>query len=335
MQFIPFLLVFHITGRCNLECEYCYANKYSKYDDISLDKIKDLLNQAKSLGTRNVIFSGGEPLLHPNIFEILEYAHNLSFMNHITSNGTLINDSNANKLKKYETDLTISLDGSSSKINDSIRGEGTFKKGINAVKILKKNDIYTSLRMTLMKSNMNDVENYLNLAIDYNVDRCIIERITLINDSKSNSELSFKDLLKIFEIMDEYSNIDGFTVGSNDPLWLIYKNNLDDFLEKDYICGGCTAGVAALCINQDLTVFPCPRLQLNSGDLKVNSLQEIWENSSVFKNLRNRDLFENCFHCKYKVLCGGCRGAAYSNGSYLGEDPQCWMFKDEMCNESY
>ena len=77
MEFTPFLLVFHITGRCNLNCGYCYASKYSKYDDLSLEIIKNILNQAVDLGTKNVIFSGGEPLLHSEIYKILEYSHNL------------------------------------------------------------------------------------------------------------------------------------------------------------------------------------------------------------------------------------------------------------------
>ena len=76
MEFTPFLLVFHITGRCNLNCSYCYASKYSKYGDLSLEKVKEILNQAKDLGTKNIIFSGGEPLLHSEIFKILEYSNN-------------------------------------------------------------------------------------------------------------------------------------------------------------------------------------------------------------------------------------------------------------------
>lgn len=334
MEFIPFLIVFHITGNCNLNCDYCYANKYSTFGNLPLEKIKEILCQAKDLGARNIIFSGGEPLLHPNIFEILEYSHGLSLVNHITTNGTLINKNNAKLLKKYDVDLTISLDGSNKEINDAIRGK-TFDKAINSIKYLKENNVYTSLRMTLMKNNINDVKSYLDLALELGVDRCIVERMTLTNKSEKSLEPSFKDVLKAFKIMNQYSNIKNFRVGSNDPLWLVYNNVLDKFLEKDYLCGGCTAGVSALCINQDLTVSPCPRLQVNSGDLKNTSLRDIWVNSKVFKDLRNRELFENCSLCIYKNLCGGCRGASYSHGSYLGEDPHCWMFKDEVCNDSY
>ncbi|KZX10505.1 antilisterial bacteriocin subtilosin biosynthesis protein AlbA [Methanobrevibacter oralis] len=335
MEFTPFLLVFHITGRCNLNCGYCYASKYSKYDDLSLEIIKNILNQAVDLGTKNVIFSGGEPLLHSEIYKILEYSHNLSLTNHITSNGTTITENTIKKLKKYNVDVTISVDGSCKKINDSIRGKGTFDKSIKAIQNLKKNGIYTSLRMTLMKNNYYDVKNYLDLALNNNVDRCIIERVTPINKNENYNQLTFKDIINVFKLMKSYSDETGLNVGSNDPLWLIFSENLEAYLNKTHICGGCTAGTSALCINQDLSVFPCPRLQINSGNLNRLTLKEIWEKSIIFKNLRNRNLIENCIDCKYKYLCGGCRGAAHSNGYYLGNDPQCWMFKDEMCNESY
>lgn len=335
MKFTPFLLVFHITGQCNLNCNYCYANKYSKYRDLSLEKIKNILSQAKNLGTKNVIFSGGEPLLHSNIFKILEYSHNLNLTNHITSNGTIMNKDIIKILKKYNIDMTISIDGPCKEINDIIRGHGTFNKAIKTIQDLKENNIYTSLRMTLMKNNYNDVKNYLDLALKYDVDRCIIERVTPINNNENADILTFKDMLNVFNLMKSYSLETGLNVGSNDPLWLIYSEKLNAFLDKNHVCGGCTAGISALCINQDLSVFSCPRLQVESGNLNEMTLKEIWENSIVFKNLRNRNIIENCMDCKYKYLCGGCRGAAHSNGFYLGNDPQCWMFNDEMCNESY
>lgn len=165
MQYIPFLLVFHITGRCNLSCAYCYANSYVK-EDVKLVDAKDVLSQAKNLGSRHVIFTGGESLIHPNFQEIMEYAHELAFDIHLTSNGTLINKKWADELKSMDVKVTISLDGSFPEINDALRGDGTFKKALNAIKILVNHDIYTSMRMTLVKDNVSDVSNYLELAMD-------------------------------------------------------------------------------------------------------------------------------------------------------------------------
>lgn len=138
-------------------------------------------------------------------------------------------------------------------------------------------------------------------------------------------EPSIEDIIVAFKVMSEYQNIDGFLVGSNDPLWLVFKGKeIVKHLNKNYLCGGCTAGVTAISINPNLTVTPCPRLSVNAGDLKKDSLETIWKESVVFKNLRNRDLFEGCASCRFKYVCGGCRGSALAHGSYLGKDPHCW-----------
>jgi len=325
MEYVPFLLVFHITGRCNLQCAYCYASSYNR-TDLKIEEIQDVLSQAAKLGTRHVILSGGEPLLHPDFYEIAEYAKKLGLKVHITSNGTMIDEIAAEKLRSLDVNVTISLDGSCAEVNDPLRGDGTFSLAINSIDNLVNSGVYTSIRMTLVKQNASDVRNYIELAIKHNVNRCIIERVTGITGIPQSMELepSIADVLQSFKIMSEY-RAKGFNVGSNDPLWLLFRKDLlEKYANKTHICGGCTAGVAAITVNPDLSVTPCPRLPIKVGNLREDSLENIWHNSDVLQNLRNRDLFDGCSSCKYKYICGGCRGAAYAHGSYLGKDPHCW-----------
>ena len=98
MVYTPFLLVFHITGRCNLQCAYCYASAYDR-TDLKIEVVQDVLSQAAELGTRHVILSGGEPLLHPAFYEFAEYANKLPLKVHMTSNGTMIDTIAAENLK--------------------------------------------------------------------------------------------------------------------------------------------------------------------------------------------------------------------------------------------
>ncbi|MDI9614584.1 radical SAM protein [Methanothermobacter sp.] len=327
MEYIPFLLVFHITGHCNLKCCYCYANRY-KREHVDFDAIKDVLRQSKELGSRHVIFSGGEPLIHPEFHEILEYASELQLGIHITSNGTLLDNETTVKLKSVDAKVTISLDGAFPEINDPLRGPGTFKMAVSAIENLVDNGVYTSMRMTLLKSNLFNVRDYIELAIEKGVNRCIIERMTLSNYNKrelANLEITKEDLFHTFKILYDYKDLKCLRIGSNDPLWLIFCRK--NYIDKDNICGGCTAGVAAVSINPDLTVSPCPRLDIICGSLKDHSLKSLWKKSEVFRNLRNRNLFEGCNSCQFKNLCGGCRGAAHAHGFYLGRDPQCWRLE--------
>ncbi|BDZ68072.1 radical SAM protein [Methanobacterium ferruginis] len=240
MSYTPFLLVFHITGKCNLNCVYCYADSYEN-ENMKLEDAKDVLNQAENLGSKHVIFTGGESFIHPNFQEIMEYAHELAFDIHITSNGSLINKKWADKLKSMDVKVTISLDGSSSGINDPLRGDGTFEMALNAIKTLVNYDIYTSMRMTLVKDNVSDVSNYLEFAIDNGVNRCIIERMTLMENMPESKilEPSIEDVVAVFKVMSEYQNIDDLLVGTNDPLWLVFREKeITKHLNKDYLCGG-------------------------------------------------------------------------------------------------
>ncbi|WBF09012.1 radical SAM protein [Methanothermobacter thermautotrophicus] len=122
---------------------------------------KRCFRTGKKIGSKNIIFSGGEPLLHPKFYKSLEYGFNRGFEIPVTSNGTFIDEECVNKLKSVDAKVTISIDGSSPKINDSLRGAGTFKKAINAVESLVDSNIYTSMRMTLLKSNLGDLRNYI------------------------------------------------------------------------------------------------------------------------------------------------------------------------------
>ena len=202
MEYTPFLLVFHITGRCNLQCVYCYASSYDRAD-LKIEEVQDVLSQAARLGTRHVILSGGEPLLHPDFYEIAEYAKELRLKVHITSNGTMIDEIAAEKLRSLDVNVTISLDGSCAEVNDPLRGEGTFRLAINSIDNLINSCVYTSMRMTLVKQNVNDVRNYIELAIQHNANRCIIERVTGIIEIPQSMELepSSTDVFRSFKIM--------------------------------------------------------------------------------------------------------------------------------------
>ncbi|MEX2704998.1 MAG: radical SAM protein [Candidatus Freyrarchaeum guaymaensis] len=324
MVYTPFLLVFHITGRCNLRCAYCYASPYERID-LTFEEAENVLSQAAGLGTKHVILSGGEALLHPDFYRIAERVNELGMRVHLTSNGTLIDDTVAEKLKSLDAFVTISLDGSRPEVNDPLRGIGTFSSAISAIDTLIKCGVPTSMRMTLVRQNVDDVRNYLDLAIEHNVDRCIIERVTAIREVQQSYALepTSLEVCGVFETMAEYA--DRLNVGSNDPLWVLFRRDiLEKYRNKKHICGGCTAGVASITVLPDLVVTPCPRLPIAVGNLREDSLEDVWLGSEVLQNLRKRELFDGCSSCEYKYLCGGCRGAAYAHGSYLGKDPQCW-----------
>jgi radical SAM protein with 4Fe4S-binding SPASM domain len=245
----------------------------------------------------------------------------------ILTNGTLINSTIVNKLKEYSklSEIQISIDGSTAKIHDKIRGDGSFAKAINSIKILKKHGFFISIMFTLHKKNREEAIPMLELAENLAVDAITIERITPMNKNdikkfylppKELHEIYNKIYKKKLEI-EERSKL---KVRVSRPLWTLIDGTIGGF---------CPAGLTCLAILYDGTVLPCRRLEIPIGNILKDGLFKIWYTSSVLWRLRNKkNLMGNCNNCRYLYSCGGCRAIAYTvNGDYMAEDPQCWLIE--------
>jgi radical SAM protein with 4Fe4S-binding SPASM domain len=122
----------------------------------------------------------------------------------------------------------------------------------------------------------------------------------------------------------------GIETNSTDPLSIFLKEKtLNSYSKKELterICGGCTAGVAALTVSYDGEVYPCPKLEISCGNIRSSDLLDIWMGSDVLNSLRFRKLKGACGVCGWKNLCGGCRAVAHAlTGDFLSEDPTCFI----------
>ncbi|MGQ9712283.1 MAG: radical SAM protein [Desulfotomaculales bacterium] len=124
----PLVVTIELTNECNLKCRHCYASAGEKLDnELSLDEIKQLLGEISQLGTMEVEFSGGEPLLRPDLFEMIEYAEGLDFSVVLITNGTLVDREVASTLGNLGLKhVQVSLDGLKENHN-YLRGDGTYE----------------------------------------------------------------------------------------------------------------------------------------------------------------------------------------------------------------
>jgi len=94
---------------------------------------------------------------------------------------------------------------------------------------------------------------------------------------------------------------------------------------------GCAAGRGFVYVKANGDVWPCPFVEVKAGNVREDSFARIWRDSKVFRDLRNREqtLKGNCGECKYRTICGGCRGRAMAyTGDYLAEDPSCFLSRE-------
>ena len=133
-------LTWQITGRCNLSCAHCLAGGGSRQDELHMDEIKDFLDDLAKMKVFYINAGGGEPLLHPRFFEIVDYADEKGIYVQFSTNGTLIDSALAGEIAARGLRVQVSLDGWQPSVNDPIRGAGTFQEAVEALRCLKRKE---------------------------------------------------------------------------------------------------------------------------------------------------------------------------------------------------
>ena len=334
-----FHLQWHITERCNFKCKHCYTEK--PMNELSTDELFLILDQYIEMikrwkmdinnRPRLLSISGGEPLLRKDIFELLEAINeNKDMFTNVVlmSNGSTITDNVIKKLKDLGIpQIQISLDGLE-KNNDKIRGNGNFKKAVKGMKRLVEERIPVGISMTVHKGNVNDIEGLISFCRDIGVKSLGVSRLVPIGRGKDLRILDpletkefYKKLINLKDIWKERGVY--IHTHCSDPLWFIE--------DPGHQTHGCSVGYDSFSILPNGDVVPCRRLPIKVGNVLENTLFDIWYNSKILWDLRNREMInETCKKCELFEKCYG--GAKCIANGYFGSpfapDPQCWkMFK--------
>ncbi|MEM0085263.1 MAG: radical SAM protein [Candidatus Methanomethylicia archaeon] len=331
----PFLVVWNFTNMCNLNCKHCYQNaKTVLKNELTLEEKINVLKQFEEAGVAAIAFSGGEPLIHPHFFKIAEEAVRRGFYTAIATNGTIITDEIARKIKNIGINyVEISLDSIDPVKHDNFRGvRGAWEKTINGILNCVKNDIFTGIAVTTLKMNYKECRKIIEFAKNIGVKRVIFfnfipvgrgEEI-LIEDLNPWEREEF--LSTLYEAMRDY----GIEVLSTAPQYariVIQKshgicisplhfyagppvgglNYLAEFI------GGCGAGRLYCALEPNGDVTPCvfiPNIVL--GNIRNKKFKEIWNNTPILLAFQNKDILkDNCGKCGFRYICGGCRARAY------------------------
>ena len=329
-----FYIQWHITNLCNLRCKHCYQDDFSKKNDLDwqgLQRISDnLLATLEEWDKTGCIhLTGGEPLLKPELFNLLDDLDQRSTVEElgIITNGLLIDQEMTKRLSRFSKlrKIKISLDGGTAETNDTIRQRGAFEKVMQNLPLLKETGRFEILFMiTIMKSNFRSLPSLFRLCQDLGVNGLIIERFIPLGRGKGiigevlNKE-EWKEMIGML--------LDFFPTDEEEHPFLPYQAFQVSFNgEKPELFGApCVIGVDGLCIMPEGTVFPCRRFPVSLGNVVSESLRQIWEKSELLEKLRRKEnLRGKCGSCDLKD-CRGCRSLAFAlTGNDLEEDPHCW-----------
>ena len=319
-----------INNECNLNCKHCRVSEKNDNEKLSLKEAKSLLAECWYNGITMLNLSGGEPFLRDDIFEILDYAEKFEDIV-ITTNGTLLNEEKCKKLSTYKNiKLSISLDGLEETHDKFRRKKGAFKKVIDILSVLNKNNIKYAIKYTLSKETAKDAIELLNLvakmgAKEFNVRRVIVagnanKDMVLSNDEYKNI---IRELIRNCRKLNvKFRTGDPLLIPIFSEIWGIDIKN--DDLSKIY--AGCQAGDDIIYIDYKGNVGACSYIPKFADNIKDKPLDEILKNNKLFIDLREykNKLEGKCNKCTYKMICGGCRASALAlKKSLFAEDPLC------------
>ncbi|MFZ0034078.1 MAG: radical SAM protein, partial [Sedimentisphaerales bacterium] len=315
--------VYNCTSRCNLNCLHCYSNSTSDLssDQLSTTEAKQLLHQLAEVNCPVVLFTGGEPLLRNDLFDLLAEAKQLSLRTVISTNGTLIDSAVAKKLAGLGVSYVgISIDGDEQFHDDFRQSTGCFKAALKGVENCQKAGLKTGLRFTITLQNADKIPVVFDIAASANVHRiCFYHLVKAGRAKKLNSRILTPQqtrqavdaiIEKTGELVQKKLVDEVLTVGNHaDGPYLLLKMTKEKnhrFEKAGQLLlanGGNKIGEKIASVGWDGSVYPDQFWRNYSlGNVKNQTFKEIWNNPDepVLNKLRNKSEFadKRCLRCK-------------------------------------
>ena len=315
------IIAWELTAACNLSCRYCRASASHEPDqgELDTDEAKRFVESIAPLKPM-LILSGGEPLLRPDLFQIIRLAVSLGIRVSLASNGTLITSGLAEEIADSGVSrVSISLDGADAAMHDHGRGQGSFERSIRGIENLR-GRVDFQINFTVTQKNQSELIRIFDLA--EKLGAAALHIFFLVPTGRGREE-------------------DVITPVRQEEMLRQIEGEMDRrTLEVQVTCapqyarlkrpghgrgsGGCLAGRGFVFVSRKGEVYPCGYLPLRVGSIREKNFIEIWENSPELQALREGRLKGKCGRCEFSRSCGGCRARAYAlTGDYLQSDPSC------------
>jgi len=354
------VVVWNMTRRCNLKCVHCYARSEDiSYDnELTHDQSIAMIDDLAEFGVPVLLFSGGEPLVHPRLVEYAQYAVSKGMRAVISTNGTLITKEKAQTLKDIGLSYVgISLDGLES-THDMFRGvPGSFRRAMAAIENCQAAGIKVGLRFTINKRNVKDIPGIFDLLEEKNIPRACFYHLVY---SGRGSEIAKEDLTheetrQVLDlIMDrtkdlhdrdkpkEILTVDNHADGPYLYLRMLREDprRAAEVLELLEMNEGNNSGRGIGCISWDGEVHPDQFWREKSlGNIKDRPFSQIWtdESNDFLMKLKDKKnhVKGRCAQCRWLSVCAGnFRARAESVASDPWDaDPACYLTDDEIRKE--
>lgn len=321
------LVSWNTTNQCNMFCDHCYRDAGIKAaDELSTDEARQMIREIKKAGFRIMIFSGGEPLMRPDIYELGEFATGLGLRAVMGTNGSLITPEVARKIKEAGFMAAgVSLDSLDPAKNDAFRKlKNAYQLTVAGMKNLKDAGLPFQIHTTVMDWNVNELEAITDFAVE--IGAMAHHVFFLVPTGRAvnieTEALRVAEYEKtIARLMNKQKQVKIEIKPTCAPQFMRIADQKGISLR---FSRGCLAGISYCIISPVGKVQPCAYMDMPLGNVRELPFDKIWRENEVLQKLRTMDYQGKCGRCDYKDRCGGCRARAnYYNGDYMAEDTWC------------
>jgi radical SAM protein with 4Fe4S-binding SPASM domain len=331
----PSMVIWETTRACDLACKSCPngANPYVNPTELTTDEGLRLLDQIREFGMPLLVFSGGDPIKRPDLTSLLRRSVALGLPTHISPSATsLLTRQTILGFKEIGVRrMAIGLDGPNTWSHDSFRGvTGAYDRAIDALEDARVIGLETEVQTTLTRRNMHSLDQIAEIAATVDARAWTLFFPLVTARTPMGDDLIPAEYEDVFEQISRISRWAPFDVKTNEAAH--YHRFLADRTRAAGIANAeawrqseISDGRGCLFISHTGEIQPSAFLPLSAGNVRRDSLVEVYRNSSLFRILRDYPGREGkCGLCEYTKLCGGSRARAYAaSGDYLGEDPGC------------
>jgi radical SAM protein with 4Fe4S-binding SPASM domain len=328
----PRTIFWEVTSRCNLQCLHCVVSAgEGAAHDLSTRRSLELIDEWAANGVQEITFSGGEPLLREDLFELAVAAREKNLTISMATNGTLMTSDVARRCKALGFDVQISLDGSTAEIYGAVRGhKEAFADVMNGIRNTLSAGINLTVGTVLTKNNVDDIPELLKL-----VERCGIPYFRLIpfipsgrGQQNRDLELDPLQVKKVSEELVAQRDLWPFTILPVE-FELTFSAPSGASLDRSRAseCGGATHYCT---VTPSGAVLPCHYFEgVVTHSVRNSSFMEIWRNSrflNYFRSIEIGDITGYCHDCQWLADCrGGCKAANFSYRDPFQSNRHCWV----------
>ncbi|WP_144553603.1 TIGR04053 family radical SAM/SPASM domain-containing protein [Bacillus sp. X1(2014)] len=351
----PFIVIWELTRACQLKCLHCRADAQYRRDprELSFEEGKNLIDQIYEMNNPMLVFTGGDPLMREDVFEIAKYAVEKGVRVSMTPSATPNVTKEAIE-KAKEVGLArwaFSIDGPKAEIHDHFRGTaGSFDLTMEKIKYLHEVGLPIQINTVISRYNIDYLNEMAKMVEDLG---CVLWSVFFLVPTGRGQEsdmISPVQHEKVFRWLYDLSKRVSFDIKTTEAMHyrrVVIQKKMREAKETtdeiEYLSAltekgltgsidglgrapkGVNDGNGFVFISHIGDVYPSGLLPVKAGNIRETPLVEIYRESPIFKSLRNPDLFKGkCGVCEFRHVCGGSRSRAYAmTGDYLESEPFC------------